>query len=28
VEFQALVAKMATEQLRGERALHRWIPLA
>jgi hypothetical protein len=28
VEFQALVAKMTTEQLRGERTLHRWIPLA
>jgi len=26
-EFQALVAKMTTEQLRGERTLHRWIPL-
>ncbi len=26
VEFQALVAKMTKEQLRGERPLHRWIP--
>lgn len=26
-EFQALVAKMTTEQLRGERTLHRGIPL-
>jgi hypothetical protein len=25
-EFQALVAKMTREQLRGERTLHRWIP--
>jgi hypothetical protein len=25
-EFQALVAKMTSEQLRGERTLQRWIP--
>jgi hypothetical protein len=25
VEFQALVAKMTSEQLRGERILPRWI---
>ena len=26
VEFQALVIKMTSEQLRGERALHGWTP--
>ena len=25
VDFEALVSKMASEQLRGERTLHRWI---
>ena len=27
-EFQALVAKMTREQLRGERSIQRWIPQA